>query len=159
MALISITPISHATHTNLNLKVLNGQIYSGCINPANPAYRTLLVEYTKKVGGKLAEYNIVPHFLVDFVATNTHVDGFGRWNIIGIEMNVREGGTTHPSSTMATLCGVHISLDGGFQTKEEKERCYEATDNFSDNRLIGVETPAFLSEYLQSSDPLVIKLR
>ena len=150
---------SHATHTNLNLKVLSGQIYSGCINPANSAYRTLLVEYTKKIGGKLAEYNIVTHFSVDFVATNTHVDGSGRWNIIGIEINLRQGGTTHPYSTMATLCGGQISPDGVFQTKEGKERCYEATDNFFDNRLIGVESSAFLSEYRQSSDPLVIKLR
>ena len=101
----------------------------------------------------------MPHFLANFVATNTHVDGFGRWNIIGIEINVRKGGTTHPYSTMATLRGGQISPDGVFQTKEGKERCYEATDNFFDNRLIGVESSAFLSEYLQSSDPLVIKLR
>ena len=127
MALILIPPSSHATHTNLNLKVLSGQIYSGCINPANPAYRTLLVEYTKKIGGKLAAYNIVTHFSVDFVATNTQVDGSGRWNIIGIEINLRQGGTTHPYSTMATLRGGQISPDGVFQTKEEKERCYEAT--------------------------------
>jgi len=63
-----------------------------------------------------------------------------------------------PYSAMATLCGGHTCSDGVFRTNEGRERCYIATDNYIDHRLLGLTSASFLHTYLSNLDPDIQKL-
>ena len=141
------------------IKVLSGQVYKGCINPAAAPYRSVIVDYAKRIGEALTKQGVVGHFAVDFLAAKQIVDGVEKWTVTGIEINLRQGGTTHPYSTMCILCGGHMDADGIFRTKDGKERYYEATDSYIDTRLKGLTSSEFLQEYQTSSDPEIVKLR
>eukprot|EP00557_Chaetoceros_sp_GSL56_P007816 CAMPEP_0176505614 /NCGR_PEP_ID=MMETSP0200_2-20121128/16594_1 /TAXON_ID=947934 /ORGANISM="Chaetoceros sp., Strain GSL56" /LENGTH=675 /DNA_ID=CAMNT_0017905191 /DNA_START=290 /DNA_END=2320 /DNA_ORIENTATION=- len=140
-------------------QVLSGQVYTGCINPASEPYRSQIVKYTKKIGEALAEESIVGHFSSDFIAVKKCINGIDQWTIKAIELNLRQGGTTHPYSTMAILCGGHTDFDGVFRTKEGRQRSYVATDNYIDHRLKGLKSKDFLREFSSTSDPSIRKLR
>lgn len=133
-------------------QVLSGQIYIGCVNPAANYYRKLIVGYTKRIGEELASHGVVGHFAADYLAStgSSCTGGNGRWEVTAIEINLRQGGTTHSYSTMATLCGGCTCSDGIFRTKAGKERYYKATDNYFDHRFIGLKPSTFLTEHLRN---------
>ncbi len=139
--------------------MLTGQVYGGCVNPAAAPYRSLIVEYTKRLGKELVSRGVVGHFSADFLAENTRADATGSWIVTGVEINLRQGGTTHPFSTMAALCGGQTCSDGIFRMQSGDERYYEATDSFTDCRLSGLKSSVFLSKYLNSFDSTAQKLR
>lgn len=102
---------------------------------------------------------MVGHFSSDFLATKNCIDGIDQWTVTGIEINLRQGGTTHPYSSMAILCGGHTDSDGVFRTKEGKCRHYVATDNYIDHRLHGLKSNDFLRQFSSSMDPNIQELR
>ncbi len=107
--------------------------------------------YARKIGRELARNGVVGHFAVDFLATNlsqsTIQGAKDEWNVKAIEINLRQGGTTHPYSTMASLCGGSIGQDGVFYMKDGGERCYVATDNYVDYDLTGIKADNFLLKF------------
>jgi hypothetical protein len=115
--------------------------------------------YTKIIGEALAEQSIVGHFSSDFIAVKQCINGIDEWSVKAIELNLRQGGTTHPYSSMAILCGGHTDFDGVFRTKEGKQRSYVATDNYIDHRLNGLKSKDFLRGFSSTSDPNIRKLR
>ncbi|KAL3798711.1 hypothetical protein HJC23_004462 [Cyclotella cryptica] len=119
-----------STHEQL----LDGQVYCGCINPASDKYREKIMEMGLKVGKKLAARGVVGHFSVDFLANQTRD---GSWNVNALEINLRQGGTTHPHATMALLCGGCICSDGLFRTNDGEVRTYIATDTHCNPKLKG----------------------
>ncbi|KAL7535968.1 hypothetical protein ACHAXR_006837 [Thalassiosira sp. AJA248-18] len=110
-----------STHEQL----LIGQVYHGCINPASEQYRSQIMEMGLKVGQYMASYGVVGHFSCDFLASQKP-DGSCELN--AVEINLRQGGTTHPHANMALLCGGCICSDGVFRTNDNEVRCYIATD-------------------------------
>jgi len=140
-------------------QVLSGQVFTGCINPAAEPYRSEIVEYTIRMGEAMAKHGVVGHFSADFIAAKTSTNGRDEWKITGIEINLRQGGTTHTYSAMATLCGGRTCSDGVFRTRAGHERCYVATDNYIDCRLSGLTSASFLQAYLSNLDPDIEKLR
>lgn len=113
-----------STHEQL----LQGQVYMGCINPCSENYRGAVMQLGLKVGQYLAARGVVGHFSCDFLATQApdHT-----WILNAIEINLRQGGTTHPHAAMSLLCGGCISTDGVFRTNDNEARTYIATDNQS----------------------------
>jgi PGM1 C-terminal domain len=115
-----------STHDQI-LGGLDGQIYIGCRFPADEKYRCQLQELGLKVGEKLAEKGALERFALDFVTVD---EGNGKWNIQGIEINLRKGGTTHPFMTLKLLTNGHYNFeDGLFYSQQGRPKYYIATDN------------------------------
>lgn len=70
-------------------QVLDGQVYSGCRNPCNPAYRASIMEAGLKVGKFLAAHGVRGHFSVDFLACKQ--PKIGSWDVYAVEVNLRQG--------------------------------------------------------------------
>ncbi len=123
-------------------QILAGQVYKGCINPCNAAYRASMMEAGLKVGKFLAAHGVRGHFSVDFLACKQPKSG--SWDIYAVEVNLRQGGTTHPQATMALLCGGSICSDGLFRTNDGELRCYVATDCHYSEKLKGCSEMRFI---------------
>ncbi|KAL7544129.1 hypothetical protein ACHAWF_007516 [Thalassiosira exigua] len=138
-----------STHEQL----LNGQVYEGCINPASEEYRAQIMKFGLKVGNFLSAHGVVGHFSCDFLATKKHD---GSYDLNAIEVNLRQGGTTHPQATMALLCGGCICSDGVFRTNANEVRTYIATDCHS----FQPRSEGHLVDAIESkTDPLASKIR
>eukprot|EP00546_Thalassionema_frauenfeldii_P016047 CAMPEP_0178900156 /NCGR_PEP_ID=MMETSP0786-20121207/3316_1 /TAXON_ID=186022 /ORGANISM="Thalassionema frauenfeldii, Strain CCMP 1798" /LENGTH=262 /DNA_ID=CAMNT_0020571127 /DNA_START=143 /DNA_END=931 /DNA_ORIENTATION=- len=135
-------------------QILDGQVYMGCQNPANASYRPDIIQQTMKIGTELATRGVVGHFSVDFLAIKSTLTGESR--VYAIEINLRQGGTTHPHANMATLCGGYTSSeDGLFRTRDGSVRCYKAIDNYKDIRLKTVALSDFLNALSTSTLPFI----
>lgn len=108
-----------------------GQTFMGCRFPADQQYGPLIARLGEKLGWILAQEGVIGRYGVDFVVVRRS-DG---WFPYAIEVNLRNGGTTHPMLTLQAL------TDGQFDTKESRfvvegdevekgsERYYVATDH------------------------------
>lgn len=108
-----------------------GQTFMGCRFPADRQYGSLIARLGEKIGWILAQEGVIGRYGVDFVVVRRS-DG---WFPYAIEVNLRNGGTTHPMLTLQAL------TDGQFDTKEGRftvqrdgvekgsERYYSATDH------------------------------
>jgi hypothetical protein len=76
-----------------------GQTYFGCRFPAAPGYAPALSVYGRRIGEELSRRGVVGRFGIDFVAVR--VDGI--WHAYAVEINLRNGGTTHPMLAMQAL--------------------------------------------------------
>jgi hypothetical protein len=85
-----------STHNQL-LGGPHGQSFLGCRFPADQAYRDLIVAEALKIGSRLAREGVVGRFGIDFIVTQSPS---GRWRPYAIEINLRNGGTTHPFLTL-----------------------------------------------------------
>jgi hypothetical protein len=112
-----------------------GQTYLGCRFPAADAYRDELQRHGRVVGEALAIEGALGRFSLDFVARR--IDG--HWDLQAIEVNLRQGGTTHPFLALcATTNGRLDATTGLFHSPMGLPLFYEATDNFCDPRLRGL---------------------
>ena len=103
----------------------NGQSYLGCRFPADPAYAQSLVAPALAVGTALADRGVIGRFAVDFV---TAEDENGTWHPYAVEINLRNGGTTHPMLTLQALTdGSYDVASGSLLGKH-----YVATDHLED---------------------------
>ena len=73
----------------------NGQAFVGCRFPAGEAYAPLIVTEGEKVRRRLAAKGVVGRFGIDFVVVRREVG----WSAYAVEINLREGGTSHPFGT------------------------------------------------------------
>jgi hypothetical protein len=115
-----------STHDQL-LGGPHGQSFLGCRFPADPAYKHLIVAEALKIGARLAREGVVGRYGIDFVVTQVPP---GEWRPYAIEINLRNGGTTHPFLTLQAL------TDGGYDPRTHEFRSasgqvkyYIATDH------------------------------
>jgi hypothetical protein len=102
-----------------------GQTFLGCRFPADQEYGALVARLGERVGWILARQGVIGRFGVDFVVTR-RAEG---WYPYAIEVNLRNGGTTHPMLTMQALTdGQFVPSEGRFQTAGG-DRYYIATDH------------------------------
>lgn len=132
---------------------LYGQVYTGCVNPASEQYRPNIMDIGLKIGKYLAAQGVIGHFSCDFIATQKPD---GSCNLNAIEINLRQGGTTHPHATMALLCGGCICSDGVFRTNENEVRTYVATDCHS---LTPCSESHLIDAINSKNDPQASKIR
>ncbi|MEA2235349.1 MAG: hypothetical protein QOC81_73 [Thermoanaerobaculia bacterium] len=105
-----------------------GQVFLGCLFPADDDYRQRVQQLGLNVGRLLAEKGIIGRFSVDFLATRN--GPAGRWALSAIEINLRMGGTTHPMLALRFLTGGDLDRDTGlFHALDGRPKYYRASDN------------------------------
>lgn len=123
-----------STHEQL-LGGASGQTYLGCSFPAAGAYRRELMGYGQAVGEALAAEGALERYAVDFIARR-----FGeRWDLQAIEVNLRQGGTTHPYMALSAITSGALDPESGlYRSPTGVPLHYQATDNLCDPRLRGL---------------------
>jgi len=106
----------------------SGQVFLGARFPADPSYRLEIQREALKVGELLAKRGVIGRFGVDFLVVPDRAGG--KPEIYAIEINLRQGGTTHPFNTLKFLTdGQYKSETGEYVTALGRPRAYFATDN------------------------------
>jgi PGM1 C-terminal domain len=131
-----------ATHEQV-LSGDDGQVYSGCRFPAEPAYAPDLARHGRAVGAALAERGALGRLAVDFAAAS---DPDGSWRLYALEVNLRKGGTTHPFAALRHLVPGRYEEDLGRWVAEfdDRPRWYSSTDNLLDPGWIGLAPQAVI---------------
>ena len=118
----------------------SGQVFLGCIFPADQAYRLDIQAEATKAAEVLKKRGVWGRFAIDFIS----VRETERWKHYAIEINLRKGGTTHPFLMLEFLTnGKYDAATGAFRTRQGSPRCYYSTDNLVSERYVGI-TPADL---------------
>ncbi|MFM2080007.1 MAG: hypothetical protein RLZZ219_689 [Cyanobacteriota bacterium] len=126
----------------------SGQTYLGCCFPAEEAYRLELMRHGRAVGEALAAEGALERYAVDFIARR--IDGC--WDLQAIEVNLRQGGTTHPYMALRAITwGELDQSSGAFLSPTGQPLHYRATDNLTDPRLRGL-LPADLIDIVAEAD-------
>jgi hypothetical protein len=87
------------------------------------------------VGEALAEEGALERYAVDFIARNHG----GGWDLQAIEVNLRQGGTTHPYMALSAITAGRLDPETGlYMSPTGVPLHYVATDNFCDARLRGL---------------------
>jgi hypothetical protein len=113
----------------------SGQTYLGCAFPAADAYRMELMRMGQVIGQALAAEGALERYAVDVLARR-----FGdRWDLQAIEINLRQGGTTHPMMALRAISTGELDpATGLFLTPTGHPLHYCATDNFTGSDLHGL---------------------
>jgi hypothetical protein len=112
-----------------------GHTYLGCSFPAASPYRAELLRHGQAVGRALAAAGALERYAVDFVARR-----FGdRWDLQAIEVNLRQGGTTHPFIALGAITGgASDGEDGLYRAPTGTPLYYRATDTLEHPYLRGL---------------------
>jgi hypothetical protein len=133
-------PVVLATHD----QVLGGEIgqtFVACRFPASPEYAGLIAQAAFRVGEQLASEGVIGRFGVDFVVGR--VDG--GWEPYAVEINLREGGTSHPYGALWLLTDGSLQPDGAtYLTPSGRVKHYFATDRLCGPDYANVPLAAFL---------------
>ena len=112
----------------------HGQTYFGCHFPADEAYAARIAAEGLKVGRRLVREGAIGRASIDFVAVP---DG-GDWRVYALEVNLRCGGTTHPTFALTALTdGAYDPLAAEYRTRMGHVKHYAATDH--------LDSPAYRS--------------
>jgi hypothetical protein len=134
-----------ATHDQI-LGGPQGRTYLGCRFPASPEYALDITAHACRVGELLAREGVIGRFAIDFLATR---DAGAPWRVHALEINLRNGGTTHPLTTLQALTeGVYEPDTGIFRTPEGAPRHYFATDHLERPGYVRLTPDDFL-DYLE----------
>ena len=129
-----VIPIS--THDQI-LGGPSGQVFLGCLFPADEEYRLLIHETAMRIGTVLAAKGVMSRFAVDFLVMRD--DASAPWKAWALEINLRMGGTTHPYLALQFLTGGQLDPSTGlFHSPRGLPKFYRATDNLQSETLRGL---------------------
>jgi len=134
-------PIVLSTHDQVLGGEL-GQTFVACRFPAAPEYAPVIVPEALKVGAYLAKEGVVGRFGIDFVvARRDH-----GWQPYAVEVNLREGGTSHPWGALWLLTdGSLDETKTRFYAPSGQVKHYFATDRLADPGYCGIRLARFLA--------------
>lgn len=136
---LRVTPLREVVPLSTHDQVLggpNGQVFLGATFPAEHAYRLRIQDYGRQVGDVLCRQGVIGRFGVDFLVLP---QPNGEPIIYAVEVNLREGGTTHPFKMLKLVTGgEYEERTGEFLTAQGQPRCYFATDALKDPRYRGL---------------------
>ncbi|MCP9883105.1 carboxylate-amine ligase [Cyanobium sp. Alchichica 3B3-8F6] len=113
----------------------SGQTYLGCSFPAAEPYRLALMRHGQAVGEALAAEGALERYAVDFIARRFN----DRWDLQAIEVNLRQGGTTHPYMALSAITsGALDPASGLYRAPSGQALHYKATDNLTAPHLRGL---------------------
>jgi len=93
------------------------------------------MRYGQAVGNALALEGCLERYAVDFIARRFR----GNWDLQAIEVNLRQGGTTHPYMALRAITSGQVDPASGlFLSPTGQPLHYRATDNLSDPQLRGL---------------------
>jgi PGM1 C-terminal domain/Pre ATP-grasp domain len=119
-----------------------GQTFVACRFPAERDYTAAIVREARKVGAALAAEGVVGRFGIDFVVARCD----GDWVPNAVEINLREGGTSHPYGALWLLTDGSLDEDKTtFRTPSGQAKYYFATDRLGDPDYQGILLSDFLS--------------
>jgi pheganomycin biosynthesis PGM1-like protein/ATP-grasp domain-containing protein len=114
-----------STHDQL-LGGPDGQVYQGCKFPADSEYAVRITHEAEKIGHRLAKEGVVGRAAIDFVAVRSE----NGWDPYGIELNLRQGGTTHPFLTLQFLTdGRYIPEEAAFIAPNGRQKFFVSSDH------------------------------
>jgi hypothetical protein len=118
-----------STHDQL-LGGPNGQTYVGCTLPADPGYAASIAHAGRSVAERLRDEGVIGRFALDFVTVREN----GAWSPYAVEINLRNGGTSHPLFTLMALTdGQYDPESGAFLAPGGQRKYYVATDDLEDD--------------------------
>ena len=124
-----------STHDQL-LGGPSGQVFLGATFPAEPTYRLEIQALGRQVGEVLSSRGIIGRFGVDFLVVPHET---GDLDLYAVEINLRQGGTTHPFNTLKLITdGLYDEGTGTFHTTQGQPRAYFATDCLEHSRYRGL---------------------
>ncbi|MGZ5494434.1 MAG: peptide ligase PGM1-related protein [Thermoanaerobaculia bacterium] len=139
-AQLRINPRHEVTLASTHEQILGGpggQVFLGCLFPADDDYRAEVQQMGMRVGRALAEKGVIGRLSVDFLATRN--DPVEPWTITAIEINLRMGGTTHPMLALRFLTGGKLDRTTGLlHAPDGKAKYYRASDNVQSDRYRGL---------------------
>jgi hypothetical protein len=119
-----------------------GQTFVACRFPAEREYAAAIVQESRKVGAYLAAEGVVGRFGIDFVIARRD----GGWAPYAVEINLREGGTSHPYGALWLLTDGSLKEDKTiFRTPSGQVKHYFATDRLGDPAYRGIPLSDFLA--------------
>lgn len=122
-----------STHDQL-LGGPGGQVYQGCRFPADPAYAVAITREAARVGRRLAKEGVVGRAAIDFMC----IGSARGWRTYAIEINLRQGGTTHPFLTLQFLTdGRYVPEQGLFVAPNGRRKYFVASDHVESDRYRG----------------------
>ena len=131
--LMEVIPIS--THDQV-LGGPNKQVFMGATFPADASYRIRIQELGRQVATAFSEYGVIGRLAVDFVAIPKPD---AEPDVFAVEVNLRQGGTTHPFNTLKLMTdGQYDERSGEFLTAQGQPRCYFTTDALQSDRYRGL---------------------
>lgn len=136
------TPLVISTHDQV-LGGAAGQSFVACTFPAEPEYAALVVHEARKVGQYLALQGVMGRFGVDFIVAR-RAEG---WEVFALEINLREGGTSHPYGALWMLTDGALDEDKTrYVTPSGRHKHYFATDRLGDPAYAAIGLAPFLAE-------------
>lgn len=144
---LGISPNGDVTVLATHEQVLggdSGQVFTGCQFPADPSYAPRIARHAEAVGRALAARGAVGRMSVDFAVAG---DEAGGWSCFALEINLRNGGTTHPFTVLRNLVPGTYDLRTGRWVAETdgSSRAYRATDNMVDIAWLGLAPSAVIA--------------
>jgi hypothetical protein len=137
-----------ATHEQM-LGGDSGQVFTGCQFPADPRYAAQIARYGEAVGQEFASRGAVGRLGVDFAVA---CDSTRRCEVFALEVNLRNGGTTHPFSVLRNLVPGRYDVDTGqWLSADGSPRSYRATDNMVDIAWLGIPPTAVIAAVSDAS--------
>ncbi|HVQ86995.1 MAG TPA: peptide ligase PGM1-related protein, partial [Actinomycetes bacterium] len=115
-----------STHDQILGGGRNQQTYLGCRFPADESYRAALTESGRAIANELSHRGVIGRFGIDFVV---HRDDDDSWRVAALEVNLRNGGTTHPMLTLMGLTSGDYDEETGEFRSGDKVKHYLATDH------------------------------
>ena len=134
-------PLVISTHDQV-LGGARGQSFVGCTFPADRDYAALVVHEARKVGRYLALQGVMGRFGIDFVVAR----GEEGWAPYALEINLREGGTSHPYGALWLLTDGSLDEDKTtYRTPDGGRKHYFATDRLGDPAYAAIGLETFLA--------------
>lgn len=147
-------------HPNLNVEILatheqvldsSGMKYLGCRFPAPKGIRGSITEWTKQIGNELSSLGVIGFFSVDYIV---YKNKNGEEEVKVIEINIRQGGTTHPYQTAKLVTDSKFNdKKGVLERKDGSPVHYFANDNLC-NESLKNSAPKSLIGFLEKKDVL-----
>jgi hypothetical protein len=113
------------------------QVLGGPTGQADPLARARIQALGKSVGERLAAQGVIGRFGVDFVVVPDPAGADPQ--VYALEINLRQGGTTHPFNTLKFLTdGLYDEPSGTFTTTQGQPRAYFCTDTLQAPEYCGI---------------------
>ena len=128
---IRINPRQEVILASTHEQLLGGpckQVFLGCVFPAYSEYRFELQRQALIISQALAARGVIGRLSIDFLASRE--DSAEPWRVTPIEINLRMGGTTHPTLALRFLTGGEVDPDSGLlHGLDGQPKFYRASDN------------------------------
>ncbi len=151
---LRINPLREVQAVSTHDQVLGGpggQVFMGASFPADRRYRLAIQREAMKAGRALARRGAIGRAAIDFLAVPKPASERAEegapprpeeapdFDLYAVEINLRQGGTTHPFNTLKFITdGRYDERSGLFFTAQGRERCYFATDTLQAPEYRGV---------------------